>query len=477
MSSVGPASHYYPVFLDLRDRSCVVLGGGPLALEKVEGLLRAGALVRVVAAEPVAELSVLAERGAVDWVPRDYLEGDLAGAVLAIDASGVEAINAASENEARAGRVSLNVVDRPQRCDWIAPAIVRRGPLQIAVSTSGESPFLASSIRSRLERLFGDEWGPFTSLVGELRRRLRSDGVGLRAQEAIYRGLLRSDARAQLRDGRLDRARFTAAALASGGARGRVTLAGAGPGDPGLLTVAARDAIFEADVVFHDALVDQAVLSLRGPRTRLVDVGKRAGGRRSAQREVNERLVAAALAGEDVVRLKGGDPFIFGRGGEELEALLEAGVQVRVIPGVSSATAAPALAGIPLTMRGVSSSVAFLTARTAGGLADLERVAESADTLVVLMAGPDLAEVADRLAGVLGRARPAAVVARASAPDQRVVGSDLAGVADAVAAAGLEPPGLLVVGEVAALAGREVQLLPDRESSRIIARHSAAEID
>jgi len=362
-------------------------------------------------------------------------------------------------------------------CAGIAPALVGPGPLQLAVCSSGESPFLASSIRSRLERLFGEEWGPFTSLVGELRRRLRSDGVGLRAQEAIYRALLRSDARAQLRDGRLDRARFTAAALASGGVRGRVTLAGAGPGDPGLLTVASRDAIFEADVVFHDALVDQAVLSLRGPRTRLVDVGKRAGGRRSAQREVNERLVAAALAGEDVVRLKGGDPFIFGRGGEELEALLEAGVQVRIIPGVSSATAAPALAGIPLTMRGVSSSVAFLTARTAGGLADLERVADSADTLVVLMAGPDLAEVADRLAGVLGRGRPAAVVARASAPDQRVVGSDLAGVAAAVAAAGLEPPGLLVVGEVAALAGREVQLLPDRESSRIIARRSAVEID
>jgi uroporphyrin-III C-methyltransferase / precorrin-2 dehydrogenase / sirohydrochlorin ferrochelatase len=470
-------SHYYPVFLDLRGRRCVVLGGGALALEKVQGLLRAEALVRVVAAELVAELSVMAEREAVEWVPRDYLPGDLAGAVLAIDASGVETINAASEAEARAERVSLNVVDRPARCDWIAPAIVHRGPLQIAVSTSGESPFLASSIRSRLERLFGDEWGPFTTLVGEVRRRLRSDGVDLSAQEAVYRALLRSDARALLRDGRLDRARFTAAALASGGARGRVTLAGAGPGDPGLLTVAARDAIFEADVVFHDALVDPAVLSLRGPRTRLVDVGKRAGGRRVPQQEVNEQLVAAALAGEDVVRLKGGDPFIFGRGGEELEALLEADVEVRVIPGVSSATAAPALAGIPLTMRGVSASVAFLTARTAAGLADLERVARSADTLVVLMVGSDLAEVADRLARVLGRGRPAALVARASAPDQQVVGSDLGGIANAVTAAGLEPPGLLVVGDVASRAGRETQLLPDRQSFRIIARRSAAEID
>ena len=470
-------SHYYPVFLDLRGRRCVVLGGGALALEKVEGLLRTEAQVTVVAAGLVPGLSALVELEAVEWVPRDYAAGDLVGAVLAIDASGSEVVNAACQAEARAEKVVLNVVDRPERCDWIAPAIVRRGPLQIAVSTSGESPFLAGSIRARLERVFGEEWGPFTTLVGELRRRLRSDGVDLRRQETIYRALLRSDARSQLREGRSDRARFTAAALASAGASGRVTLAGAGPGDPGLLTVAARDAVFEADVIFHDALVNPEVLALRGPRTRLVDVGKRAGRGRVPQAEVNEQLVAAALAGEDVVRLKGGDPFVFGRGGEELESLLEAGVQVRVIPGVTSATAAPALAGIPLTMRGVSSSVTLLTARTADGLADLERAAQTADTLVVLMAGRDLAEVAERLAVVLGNEHPAALVSRASEPDQQVVGSDLAGIARAVAAAQVEAPSLLVVGEVAALSGREVRLLPDRQSSRIIARTLAAESD
>jgi uroporphyrin-III C-methyltransferase / precorrin-2 dehydrogenase / sirohydrochlorin ferrochelatase len=447
-------SRYYPVFLDLQGRRCVVLGGGELALEKVEGLLRAEAETTVVARELVPGLSGLVERRLVEWVPRDYRRGDLAGAVLAIDASGLEEVNAAAHAEARGARVSLNVVDRPDRCDWIAPAVVRRGPLQIAVSTSGESPFLAASIRARLERVLGEEWGPFTALVGELRRRLRSEGVDLRAQEAIYRALLSSEARALLREGEAERARFTAAAIATNGRRGRVTLAGAGPGDPGLLTVAARDALFEADVVFHDALVDPAVLALRGPATRLVDVGKRAGRSRIPQEEVNVRLVAAALAGEDVVRLKGGDPFVFGRGGEELEALLAAEVEVRVIPGVSSATAAPALAGIPLTLRGVSSSVALLTARTATGPADLDRVARGADTLVVLMAGADLAQVTERLAGVLGRGRPAAMVARASAPDQELVHADLGSLAAAVGAARIEPPALLVVGEVAALAGR-----------------------
>lgn len=445
-------SHYYPVFLDLRGRKAVVLGGGPLAREKVEGLLRTQARVVVVAGQVVPELAALAKERAVEWVARDYRPGDLAGAALAIDASGVKSVNVSAQAEARVARVILNVVDRPEQCDWIAPAIVRRGPLQIAVSTSGESPFLAASIRARLERLFGEEWGSFTTLLGGLRRRLRSEGVDLPAQEAIYRALLASEARALLREGDEDQARFLAAAIAGRGPRGRVTLAGAGPGDPGLLTVAARDAIFEADAIFHDALVDPAVLALRGPHTRLLDVGKRGGRRGMAQEELNQRLIAAAQAGEDVVRLKGGDPFIFGRGGEELEALLAAGVEARVIPGVSSATAGPALAGIPLTLRGVSSSVSFLTARTAAGPADLERLAQGADTLVVLMAGADLAEATAGLAKVLGKSRPAALVARASGPDQQVIRADLGGLAGAVGAARPEPPALLVVGQVAAFA-------------------------
>ncbi|MBO0684794.1 MAG: uroporphyrinogen-III C-methyltransferase, partial [Candidatus Dormibacteraeota bacterium] len=441
---------YYPVYLDLRGRRTVVLGGGALAREKAEGLLRTQAKVVVVAKEVVPELAELADRGLLEWVARDYRPGDLAGAVLAIDASGQEAVNASAHAEARSAGVMINVVDRPEQCDWIAPAVVRRGPLQIAVSTSGESPFLAGSIRARLERLFGEEWGSFTALLGGVRRRLRSEGVELPAQEVIYRALLASEARALLRQGDEDQARFLAAAIAGHGRRGRVTLAGAGPGDPGLLTVAARDAIFEADAVFHDALVDPAVLALRGPHTRLLDVGKRGGRRGMDQEDVNRRLVAAAQAGEDVVRLKGGDPFVFGRGGEELEALLAAGVEARVIPGVSSATAGAALAGIPLTLRGVSSSVSFVTARTAAGPADLERLARSADTLVVLMAGAQLAETTAGLARVLGKGRPAALVARASLPGQQVIRADLGGLAGAVSAARPEPPALLVVGEVAA---------------------------
>jgi len=446
-------TRYFPVSLDLEDRPCVVLGGGALAAEKAQGLLAAGARVKVVAGEPVAELRQAAAAGRLALVEREYEPGDLAGAWLAIDASGSDEINTASRREAAGCRVLLNVVDRAALCDWIAPAIVRRGPLQVAVSTSGESPFLASELRRRLERELGAEWEPFVRLVGEVRRRLRRESVPAAGQEAVYLGLLRSDVRRLLREGDAEGALLLAERIVRAPRPGRVWLVGAGPGEADLLTLAAREALATADLVLHDALVDPDVLALAGPRTRLVDVGKRAGGRRMPQERINAMLLEAAARGDEVVRLKGGDPFVFGRGGEELAALAEAGVEVRVVPGVSSATAAPTLAGIPLTLRGVASSVAFATARGRGGArSDLTALAAAADTLVVLMALDGLAGTAEALAEVVGPARPAAVVAAAGTSRQRVVRAELGMVAAACSEARLEPPATLIVGEVVAAA-------------------------
>lgn len=444
-------TRYYPVSLALEDRPCVVLGGGPLAVEKMHGLLRAGARVTVIAAQAEAEIRVAAVEGRVAVVERDYLPGDLEGAWLTIDASGRDDINAASRREAEDRRVLLNVVDRAQFCDWIAPAIVHRGPLQVAVSTSGESPFLASALRRRLEQDLGEEWEPFVRLVGELRRLLREKRAPMKRQEAVYARLLRSDVRRLLREGEEEQALALAEEIMRAPHRGRVWLVGAGPGGADLLTLAARDALAHADVVLHDALVEPEVLRLVRQGARVVDVGKRAGGRRVAQERINALLLEAARAGEEVVRLKGGDPFVFARGGEEAAFLAEAGVEVRVIPGVSSATAAPALAGIPLTMRGVASSVAFVTAQGAGSAkADLGRLAAEVDTLVVLMALEGLADTARRLAEVLGGARPAAVVAGAGTKRQQVVRGDLATISALCSAAEVAAPATLVVGDVVA---------------------------
>jgi uroporphyrin-III C-methyltransferase/precorrin-2 dehydrogenase/sirohydrochlorin ferrochelatase len=429
------ATAYYPVVLDLHERRCVVLGDTLLADEKSLGLRTAGA--------------------SVVHLRRAFEPGDLVGAYLAIDASDDRPAQAAARDEADREGVLLNVADVTQQCDWIAPAIVRRGPLQIAISTSGESPFLARALRERIEAMFGEEWGPFTALMGRMRRRLRRAGIAADAQQRAYRRLLRSPATAMLGDGLDDSAAALALAIeqsahetARPAPMGEVVLAGAGPGDPNLLTLGARAVLADADVVFHDALVSAGILKLCGPQARLVDAGKRSGRRSASQEDINDAMIAAARTGELVVRLKGGDPFLFGRGGEEVVALQRAGIPVRVIPGVSAALAAPAAAGIPVTHRGVAASVAFVTGHRAGGDSSaLESLAASVDTLVVLMPA-DLETIAARLTAVLGPDRPAAIVSQATTAQQRVVRAPIGSVAAAARSARLEPPSTLVVGAV-----------------------------
>jgi uroporphyrin-III C-methyltransferase / precorrin-2 dehydrogenase / sirohydrochlorin ferrochelatase len=422
---------YYPLFLDLAGQRCIVLGDGKFATEKASALGEAGADVRVIAS-------------------RDYRPGVLAGARLVVDASEDPEINRQSWQEAEEAGILINVVDRPEQCRFIAPAIVRRDPLLIAISTSGESPFLASTMRARLERWLGLEWGPFTALVGRVRRRLREDGLPLGEQTRIFRRLVGSDVRKLLGAGRAHEAEHLAAALSRPGLDrpGRVALVGAGPGDPSLLTVAARDLLFDADVVLHDALVGPDVLALAGPHAQLENVGKRGGRESPRQEDVTARLIELARAGHFVVRLKGGDPFVFGRGGEELTDLVRAGVDVVVVPGVSAALAAPAAAGIPVTLRGVASSLAITTAQGGDSPERLYRLARACDTLVVLMVRSNLASVAATLVGALGPSQPAAVVSNATLPEQRQVGGPLARIARLADEGGIVAPATLVVGRV-----------------------------
>jgi len=461
----------FPVTLQLRGRLCTVLGQGTLAAEKARGLLRAGARVTVIGAAPCAELEALEAEPGLTLLRRHYLPGDLAGSFLAIDASGVEEINARSFAEAEERGVLINVVDQPERCHFHAPALIRRGPLSVAISTDGQSPFLAGAVRARLERILGEEWGPFTALVGGVRRRLRERGLPVAEQTPVYRRLLRSKIRDLLRDGRAEEARYTAAAIESAAGRprtGTVALVGAGPGDPSLLTLAARELLAEAGAVYHDSLVDRRTLALCGPGVRLVDVGKR-GGRESADQEwITAQMIEAARSGEDVVRLKGGDPFVFGRGGEELTALHEAGLEVVVVPGVSSALAAPAAAGIPVTLRGLASSLAVITGSERDGSSPerLEAIARAVDTLLVLMPLGNLVIICARLVVVTGPDRPAALVASATLGDQRVVRAPIARMARAAMEAGITSPATLVVGEV-------VDAVPLRQVGELVASAGA----
>jgi uroporphyrin-III C-methyltransferase/precorrin-2 dehydrogenase/sirohydrochlorin ferrochelatase len=441
---------YYPVVLDLSGRRCVVLGDTEIATEKVATLRAIGA--------------------SVDHIPRPFRPGDLAGAFLAIDASGETSTHDDVRSEADREHVLLNVVDVAPRCDWIAPAVVRRGPLQVAISTSGESPYLARALRERIDGLLGEEWAPFTRLVGATRRRLRRAGVSGAAQQRIYQRLLHSETLALLRLGDVSAASSTALAIEHGGRAGdqapmgEVVLAGAGPGDADLVTTATRAVLADADVVLHDALIDADVLRLCGSKARRVDVGKRGGRESISQAAINGLMIDAARAGQLVVRLKGGDPFLFGRGGEEVEALRAAGIPVRVIPGVSAALAAPAAADIPLTHRGVAGSVAIVTGHRADGeTAHLEQLATSVDTLVVLMPR-QLDAIALRLSAVLGSDTPAAVISRATTAQQQVVRAPLGRIATVAREACIEAPSTLVVGAVVEVLVAPASV-PDRRSA------------
>ncbi|HEV1991844.1 MAG TPA: NAD(P)-dependent oxidoreductase, partial [Candidatus Dormibacteraeota bacterium] len=277
---------YYPVFLDLAGQLCIVLGEGKFAVEKAAGLREAGANVWVIPS-------------------RDYRPGALAGARLVVDASEDPEINRQSWDEAETAGILINVVDRPAQCRFIAPAIVRRDPLLVAISTSGESPFLASALRAQIERWLGPEWGPFVSLVGGVRRRLREARVPLSRQTRVYRQLLNSDVRSLLARGRAADANRLAEGIAAarGRRQGRVALVGAGPGDPELITVKARELIAGADYVLYDALIAPETLTLCGPDTRLEDVGKRGGQESARQAHITARLIELARAGNSVVRL------------------------------------------------------------------------------------------------------------------------------------------------------------------------------
>ena len=418
---------HYPVFLDLSGQPCVVLGESELAREKAAGLREAGAEVRTVASA-------------------DYRPGMLAGARLVVDATDDPAINRLTWDECERAGILINVVDRPAQCRFIAPAIVRRDPVVVAISTSGESPFLASALRGRIERWLGPEWGPFTALVGRIRRDLRARDMSIADQTRVYRRLLGSDVRTLLRAGRTEQAEQRAAVLKSL-RLGRVALVGAGPGDPDLITVRGREMLADADYVLHDALISAQTLAWCGPHTQLEAVGKRGGEDSTSQDEITGRMIELAHAGHFVVRLKGGDPFLFGRGGEELRDLSEAGVDVIVVPGVTSALAAGASIGVPATLRGVASSLAITTAR-GRPTGRLRKLAAASDTLIVLMARANLRETAAEIAEAVGPSMPAAVVSRATFDDQRGVTGPLADIARLADAEGLSAPATLIVGEV-----------------------------
>jgi uroporphyrin-III C-methyltransferase/precorrin-2 dehydrogenase/sirohydrochlorin ferrochelatase len=471
---------YYPVGLDLADKEVLVVGGGAIAEGKIDQLLECGARVRLVSPTATPRLVALAAQGVLVWLERPFEPGDVAGgqpAWIVIAASDDRAANAAVAAAARAAGRLVNAVDDVPNCDFIAMSVLRRGDLQVAISTGGGSPALARWLREELEARLPEELGALLDLLAEARTELKAERRI--PPYATWRRAISPDLLRDLADGKRDQAKRRLAAALRGypapgegthlepvrlegegpQAAGVVYLVGAGPGDPDLITRRGAELLRAADVVVHDRLVDPRLLELARPEAELVDVGKAPGGHYTPQHEINRVLVDRARGGNVVVRLKGGDPFVFGRGGEEALVLAAAGIRFEVVPGVTAAVAAPAYAGIPVTHRGLASAFTVVTGHGAADEGPLEAAlaayAHGGGTLVVLMGLGRLPSIVDGLrAAGCPPTTPVAVVARASGPDQRTVVGTLADVAERVGAAGLAPPATVVVGDVVALRDR-----------------------
>lgn len=452
----------FPLFADLRGRTVLVVGGGGVARRKVTALLDAGALVRVGAPALVPELQALAAEGRILHQPGQFEPGWLDMAWLVVAATGSQVVNRAVAVAATQRRLLVNVVDDAELSSFHSPAVVERGSLQIAISSGGSAPMLARHLREWLETRLDDSWGALADLLALHRQRIRARFPAIAERRRWFARLLQGALPGQLR--RIDPATAEHALLTTldsdtaVATRGSVVLVGAGPGDPGLLTLKGLRALNEADVVLHDRLVSREVLRLARRDAEFIEVGKQVGGDHHAtQAHIHALLLEHACAGKRVVRLKGGDSFVFGRGGEELEVLREHGIPYEVVPGITAALACGAYAGIPLTHREHAQSVRFVTAhcKDSANTHDWGALAEGKQTLAFYMGVAGLDALRDGLVAH-GRAAttPFALVENGSRPEQRVVLGTLADLPETARAHSVKAPALLIVGEVAALAGK-----------------------
>ncbi|MGD1107803.1 MAG: siroheme synthase CysG [Terracidiphilus sp.] len=431
-----------PIFLKLEGRRCLLIGAGTVALEKIGSLLKTGLRLRVVAPEARNEIQELAAEGKLEWVQREFEAADLDGNFIVIAATDVPEVNAAVYREAVARGIPCNSVDDIPNCDFFFGSVVSRGDLQIAISTAGESPAVAQRLRREIDEQLPQDLGPWLAKLGEIRREVlavhpRSENRRLLLQELAQRQICDSALCAPKQMARTGREAARAVA-------GSVYLVGAGPGDPELLTLKAVRLIESADVILHDDLVPQAILDLARSGAEVVNVGKRCGAKNITQEEINALMIEHARAKRSVVRLKSGDPLLFGRAGEELAALDEAGVPFEIVPGVSAAFASAAAIGRSLTDRDWASHVILTTGHHAQSHNREALPAVEAGTRVVYMPGRDLTLLAaEWLAEGLPADLPCVVVSRAAQPGQQAVHTTLDALGEVEPAAA---PSLLIAG-------------------------------
>lgn len=448
--------NYFPAYLDLKGKACLVVGGGSIAGHKVDSLLAAQANVLVVAPELCTHLAAMVAERRISWLASYFRPELLDDTVLVIAATNEREINTVVAEHARSRALPVNVVDAPDLCSFIMPAVIDRDPIIISIGSSGDAPVLARQIKAKVERLLPTGIGRLADWAGHLRQRVKVtlNSVDLRRRfwETVFHGPIAE----QVLAGDLESANHAFEMALKNADRslighGHVSLIGAGPGDPELLTLKAARRLQEADVVLYDALVSEPIMALVRKEAERIFVGKQCNRHAMPQEQINALLLSLAQQGKRVVRLKGGDPFIFGRGAEELELLKAHNIVFEVVPGITSAQGASCYAGIPLTHRDCAHGVSFITGhgQNAEAAQDWRSLAISKNTLVFYMGIGNARLISDELIGH-GRSTDTAVVIieRATTPQQRVIRTTLVQLAGAIERHQVVTPALIMVGEV-----------------------------
>jgi uroporphyrin-III C-methyltransferase/precorrin-2 dehydrogenase/sirohydrochlorin ferrochelatase len=447
---------YLPIFLNIRHKPCLVVGAGSIAARKIELLLKAGADVTVVAGNMGSKVSELEKQGAIRCQLRNYNPADLKGVKLIIAATNDAELNAEISTMAQAQNIPVNVVDNPALCSFLVPSIIDRNPIQIAISTGGASPVLARLIRSKLESSIPSAYGELAKLAKSYRKNVIQAFANVDLRRRFWESVLEGPVAELALSGRMTNAEAMLAELIQSADpdpeyKGEVYLVGAGPGDPDLLTFKALRLMQKCDVVVYDRLVSEPIMALVRRDAEKIYAGKASSNHSISQENINQLLVRLAKQGKRVLRLKGGDPFVFGRGGEEIGELIDENIEFQVVPGITAASGCTTYAGIPLTHRDHSQACIFVTGHRKKNTDDLNwaMLSHANQTVVFYMGLDNVQRICDELKKH-GRHEntPAALIEKGTTPDQRVLVGDLNSLPGLVESNDVRAPTLIVVGEV-----------------------------
>ncbi|WP_111976966.1 siroheme synthase CysG [Algibacillus agarilyticus] len=448
----------FPIFLNLNDFPCAVVGGGDVAFRKVTALLKSQAHVEIISPDLCKELAALLSHEHLTWLKAEYAAEHIQDKRLVVAATDDSVINKQIFDYCEANKILINTVDQPEFCRYTTPSIIDRSPIVIAISSGGNAPVLARRLRAKIETLVPQSTKTLAEFSGKIRDRVKNEFSSFKARRHFWERFFNSSFASNIdkyteteQQQALDSLLAKEQALTT---NGEIWLVGAGPGDPELLTLKAMQKMQQADVILYDRLVSKDILDLARKDAEFVCVGKQKGFHSVPQDNINNLLIEYAQKGLKVCRLKGGDPFIFGRGGEELEQLLELNIQFQVIPAVTAASGCSAYAGIPLTHRDHAQSVVFVTGhcRNSGEHPNWRTIAQPNQTIVIYMGLTQSAEISQRLQmnGVAAD-MPVALIENGSTPEQRVVLSTLDNLSKTIEEQNVQSPALIIVGNVVTL--------------------------